>query len=630
MLAVRYTLSNILFAGKRGDHWLSERISEFRESLRQSKAEIKPLGENSCSIVPENYMTSECRESIKKFGVNADELGMLILSTLAYKSLGCRKKQSKHGDSFERTWFPLSSRIWKNAYWNYKNVVVLLIIHGFLEQDGVGIKGVTCKKYRLGKACFKEYVKNEKFYEQIQEWAKTLDENGNSAVAEPQMFIRNKDFKGEKNFATVKFTHPKIIERINESRRKIAELPNVHRIQERFLNGSDSQGRKYVTLSDEILKEAEDEFQDELKKISKLRKKSKIAKRLEQAECKRWQIGYLHEQINSGHAYYVVDGTSQRAHHPCTILPSKYMKHLRFCGEKIAESDYRNSQPAIFAYVMDMILSGNKEFIRDFENLMFKAACVGKTRPIIGNEIRRFRRSDLLKRYPNHEALRNAIRTAVTNFIVYVRQNEQGVRKYIADCYAGKTYGKVQIELNKIGSKENPKKITFKNMFGHTRECTIAQIAAKRAYPEAMAAIDLLKEMDYGITAKIAQAIESNEMFQKVLLKIQETNPFVLTRHDSVIALPSMIRECRKQMDQAFEGRLETKLSYQSLSETESREWQRVESSRREEAREASQPVPPTVIYVAAEKQENAKESSQVHTKSHGTTKHRLSHWLIP
>lgn len=614
------------------DYWLSERISEFREMLRQSKAEIKPLGENSYSIVPEKYMASECREFIKKLGANADEFGMWVLSTLAYKALGCRRKQSKHGDSFERTWFPLSTRIWKDAYWNYRDVIASMVTHGFIEQDGVGIKGVTCMKYRLGKACFKEYVKNQKFYEQIQEWSKTLDATGNSALSEPQLFIRNKDFKGEKNFVNVKFSHPKIIERINESRRKIAELPETHRIQERFLNGSDSQGRKYVRVSDEILDDAEKEYQEELLAISKLRKKSKIAKRLEKAEYRLWQAQYLYEQINSGNAYYVVDGTSQRAHHPCTILPNRFMKHLRICGEQIAESDFKNSQPAIFAYVKDMILSGDKEFIKEFENLLLKAACVGKTRPIIGDEIRKFRRSDLLKRYRNHEALRIAIQIAVSNFVVYLHQNEQGVRKYIADCYAGKTYSKVQVELNKIGSKENPKKVTFKNMFGHASECTLSQIAAKLAYPEAMAAIDLLKEMDYGITAKVAQAIESNEMFQKVLANIQESNPFVLTRHDSIIALPSMIRSCRRKMDQAFDSKLETKLSFYSKGETELETWRQEQQRehRAESSRESEQTAPPTVIYVAAKQQEITQESSQVPTKSHEAIKHRLSHWLIP
>lgn len=632
MLVAIHKLPNKLSAKRGAADWLASRMSEFWVLFNQSKAEIKPLGENSYFIVPENYMTSECREAIKELGQNADELAQLLLATLAYKSLGCRRKQDKHGDSFERTWFPLSAKILKKGYWNYSAVVFALLIKGFIEKDGVGIKGVTCIKYRLGKACFKEYTENKNFEQDMEKWIKSIDKNGDTPIPAPLAFVRNPDFNGQKNFVNVKLSHPKIVERINESRQKVLELPDAHKIQEFLLNGRDSRGKKFVSLADDILTDARDEYEESVKAIKRLRKKSQIIKAQDKADHQLWQAQYLHDSINSGNAYYVVDGTSQRAHHPCTILPNRFMKHLRICGEKVAESDFRNSQPAIFAYVMDRILSGDIQFIEELKNLMLKAACVGKTRPIIGNEIRKFRRNSLLKRYPNHKVLRKEIGATVDKFVAFIKANEIAIRAYINDCYAGKTYGKIQDALRKLGFKDPAKRIVFKNMFGHSSECSLAQKAAKNVYPEAMAAIDSLKEVDYGITSKVAQAIESDEMFNRVLPEIQESNPFVITRHDSVITLPSRIEASRESMDRAFDRKLQTKLSKYQHNDGQSAKWWEAEQeaeNQRVAERDSPTSTPPS-IYVAAEQQSGGEVGSQSPLRSPSVAKHRLSHWLIP
>lgn len=365
---------------------------------------------------------------------------------------------------------------------------------------------------------------------------------------------------------------------------------------------------------------------------------------------------WCYAELTSGKASYVICDMG-RAHNAQASLPNECMKYVRMFGEPVGQVDYVNSQVSFMIHILKALANeqhpipgqpANKarEWV---EEALIRLTQVGKTRPIVYGEYQGRQKVHLLKKYATRGHLVANIRNEVGAWLPILKEAKEEIEAVAALSTEGKIYEEFARTLDEAEAKSKDKqwirrrtskrghvfgsfsemvrdkeqkgrslfkqRFSFAMIFGHPSERSTPGKAIAERWPKLFEAWDHLKNnLDYGIIAKLAQLVESTEIFS---LKIQGVNG---CRHDSFIAPMSRIEPIEETMRMAFGGALKTQTTKpESLAKEESRRKSIKEntSSRNEGGKVEERPRSPEQSY---EEVNNQPDTSKRHNRKAGIT----------
>ena len=580
------------------------------------------LSNSYAGDVPATYFGSAAEERIKKLGPLANEFAQWLLHSLVYKEIKSKKDDLKTHCS-KRSMFPYKAEFLQRAFHGYQVVREILVEESFLEFDPSYVKGersqlygLTWKSHGQSKdpdvidkvdAWIESHKKSlaKKFQQEVdsidvmdlsdclknqlkfQAYERHQDALENWTLADcPITGFLDRD-KSSKKYVTVEFKQEAIRGAIDRSRKNWKLPSRSYLIQRHILNGYDEDGNKYVTVTKDILKQAEQEYQDAIKASASIESSEDRKKKIQKAADDKHCIESIYEWINSGNAYFTVCPMG-RAHTPITVLPSRMLKHLRILGKPVYQMDFVNSQPAIYAYLLSEFSEGREPLGSEEQavNKICELMLHGDARPVIGSDRRKIN-PHLIRWFSSMEELKIEALKMYREFKALAVKRKDEIKEFQRICSAGRYYeefaqtcdenqsAKDGVESKKyreLLSKDRSafKKIVYQILFASDKQVSGIKREIKEACGGVFVVLDKLKELDYGLAAKAAQSVEAEEIFERVLPRVQEESAFALTRHDSIL-LPTndpAIRTATKKLEEAFNGSMRLKRGVESKEQS--------------------------------------------------------------